>query len=76
MKEQRVIGFCVLDQPMHGPNDVDLGGLRHGVLLIVCEDDHVFSSIAEVAIEVRRHVLHIVNATSQLPPLTKVIDAD
>ena len=76
MKEQRIVGLRVLDQPVHSSDDVALGGLRHGVLLVVCEDNHVFPSVAKVVVEVRRHVLHIVNATSQLPSLAKVIDAN
>ena len=61
---------------MHGPYNVDLGWLRHGVLLIVRKDDHVFPSVTKVTIEICRHVLHIVDASSQLASLAKVVDAN
>ena len=76
VKEERVIGIRVFDQPMHSSNNVYLGRLRHGILLIVCEDDHVFPSIAKVAIEIRGHVLYVIDATPQLPSLAKVVDAN
>lgn len=61
---------------MHGPKDICLRRLAHGVLLVVGQNDHVFPGVAEVLVQVRGHVPHIVYATAQLPLLTKVIDPD
>lgn len=61
---------------MHRSKYVLLCRLAHGILLIIGQDDHVLTRIAEIAIEVGRHVLHIVDASSQLPPLTEVIDTN
>ena len=59
---------------MHGAQDVRLGGLRHGVLLVIGQDDHVFSCVAKVLVQVCAHVLDVVDASAQLPPLAKVVD--
>lgn len=61
---------------MHRSQYVLLCRLAHGILLIIRQDDHVFSRIAEVTVEVGRHVLHVVDASSQLSPLPEVIDAN
>ena len=64
VEEEGVVGAGVLDEPVHGAQDVGLGGLGHGVLLVVGQDDHVFASVAEVLVEVGGHVLDVVNAAS------------
>jgi hypothetical protein len=51
-------------------------GLAHGVLLVVCKDHHVVSLVAEVLVQERRHVLHVVDTAAQLPPLPKVVYAN
>ena len=61
---------------MHCSQYILLCRLAHRILLIIGQDDHVLSRIAEIAIEVGRHVLHIVDASSQLSSLPEVIDAD
>lgn len=76
MEEERVVWLCILDQPMHRAQDVCLGRLAHGILLIIGQDDHVLPRVAEVAIEVCRHILDVIDTASELPPLTKVVDAD
>jgi len=76
MEEQRIVSLGVLDQPMHCSQNVGLRRLAHGILLIVGQDNHVFSRVAEIAIEVCRHILDVVDAPSKLPPLAEVIDAD
>lgn len=76
VEEERVVGPGVLDEPVHGAQDVLLGGLGHGVLLIVCENNHVFAAVAKVLREVRCHVAHVVDAAAQLAALAKVVDAD
>lgn len=76
MEEERVIRLRTLHQPMHCSEDVRLGRLAHGVLLIVREDHHVLSGITEVLIEIGRHVLDIVNAAAQLSFLIEIVDAN
>lgn len=76
MEEERVIGPSIFDKPMHSPDDIGFGRLGHGVLLVVGQEDHVFPRIVEVAVEVCRHVLDIINAASKLTLLPKIIDAD
>lgn len=76
MEEQGVVGPGVLDQPVHGAQDVLLGGLTHGVLLIVRQDDHVLPLVAEMLDEVGRHVPYVVDAAAELAALAKVVDAD
>lgn len=61
---------------MHCPQDILLCRLAHRILLIIGQDNHVLSRIAKIAIEVGRHVLHVVDASPQLSSLPKVVDAD
>jgi len=44
--------------------------------LVICQDNHVFPLIVEVVVQVRRHVLDVVDASSQLSSLPKVVDTD
>ena len=66
----------ILDQPVHRSENVCLGWLTHGVLLVVCERDHVLPLVAEELVEICAHVLDVVDATSQLPTLAKVVDTN
>lgn len=61
---------------MHGAQDVLLGRLAHGVLLVVGEQDHVLPLVAKVLDQVRGHVAHVIDAAPQLASLAKVVDAD
>ena len=76
MEEQRVVRLRIFDQPVHGAQDVRLGRLAHGVLLVVGQDDHVLARVAEVLVEVGAHVLDVVDAAAQLAALAEVVDAD
>lgn len=76
MEEQRVIGTRILDQPVHSPKNVCLGRLAHRVLLVIGQEDHVLASVAEVLVQVGRHVLHIVDTSAQLTFLSEVIDTN
>ena len=76
MEEKRVVRFRILDQPMHGTKDIRFCWLAHWVLLVISQDDHVFSRIAKVAVEVCRHVLDIVDTPSKLTPLTEIVDTN
>lgn len=49
---------------MHGANDVLFCWLTHGVLLVVGQDNHVFPSIAEIAIQIGRHIFYVVYTAS------------
>ena len=76
VEEEGVVGAGVFDEPVHGAEEVGFGGLGHGVLLVVGQDDHVFASVAEVLVEVGGHVLDVVDAAAQLAALAEVVDAD
>lgn len=75
MEEERVVWSRVLDQPVHGSQDILLGGLAHGVLLVVGEDDHVLSLVTELFHQVGRHVAHVIDAAVELTALAKVVYA-
>ena len=76
MEEQRVIGLSVLDQPVHGPKNVGLSRLAHGILLIISQKNHVLTGITKVLVQIGGHVLDIVDTSAQLALLTKVIDSN
>lgn len=59
---------------MHRPKNIRLGRLAHRVLLIISQDDHVLSSITEAVIQIGRQVLGIIDTTTQLTLLSKVVD--
>lgn len=76
VEEERVIGSGVLNKPVHGAQNVLLGGLTHGVLLVVCQGDHVLALVAESLHEVVGHVFYIVDTASELTLLSKVVDTN
>ena len=61
---------------MHSTQYILLGRLAHRILLIIRQEDHVLPCVSKVTIEVCRHVFDIINASSQLPFLTEVVDTD
>ena len=61
---------------MHRPKDIRFGRLAHRVLLVVCECHHILSFVPKEFIQVRAHVLDVVNAAAKLPSLAKVVDAN
>lgn len=61
---------------MHGPQNVPFFRKRHFVLLVVRQDHHIFPGVAEVLVQIGRHVLDVVDASSQLAFLAKVVDPD
>lgn len=75
VEEQRIILPRVFHQPVHGSEYVLLRRLAHRILLVVCQDDHVLSLVAEVSIQVGRHVLHIIDASTKLATLPEIVDA-
>ncbi len=76
MQEQGVVGLGALDEPLHGADDVGLGGLHDGVLRVVGQDDHVLALVVVVFAEEVGHVVDVVDAAAQLALLAKVVDAD
>lgn len=61
---------------MHRSQDIRFSRLTHGILLIVREDNHILSGVAEVLIQIGRHIPGIINAPAQLSLLSKVVDPD
>lgn len=76
MEEERVISSGILDQPVHGTQDISFCRLAHGVLLVVSEQNHVLSGVPVALAQVVGHVLDVVDAAAQLAPLVKVVDTD
>lgn len=76
MEEERVVWSRILDEPVHGTQNVLLGRLAHGILLIVRKDHHVLSLVAKMFGQVRRHIANIIDAPSQLATLPKIIDTN
>lgn len=76
VKEKGIVGSRIFHEPMHRSEDVRFGRLAHWILLIIGQDHHVFSRVAEIVIQVCGHVLDIVNTPTQGSALVEVIDAD
>lgn len=76
MEEERIIGLRILDQPVHGAEDIRLGRLAHGVLLVIGQDHHILAGVAEVLVQVGGHVLDVVDTSAQLTFLTEIVDSD
>ena len=76
MEEKRVVGLCILHQPVHCSKNVCLGGLAHRVLLVIGKQNHILAGVSEVLVEVGRHVLDVVDAPAQLSSLLKIVDTD
>lgn len=75
VEEERIVGPSVLYQPVHGSQDILLCRLAHRVLLVIREDHHVFALISKILYQVCRHVPNVVDASSELPALTEIVDA-
>lgn len=50
VNEERVVRLGILDQPVHGSNDIILGWNAHGILLVVGENDHILATITEALV--------------------------
>ena len=61
---------------MHCSNDIRFSGLAHRVLLVICQNHHVFPRITKIPIQICRHIFHVIDTTAQLTALAKVVDAD
>lgn len=75
VEKQRVVWFRILHQPVHRSQYVLLRWLTHWILLIVRQDDHIFSGVSKVLVQVSRHVLNVIDTSPQLSSLAKVVDA-
>lgn len=76
MEEKRIVRSSVFYQPVHSPQYILFRGLAHWILLVIREKHHIISLVAEVLIQKRGHVLHVIDAATQLPPLPEVVDAN
>lgn len=76
MEKERIIWLCVFHQPMHGSQDVGFCRLAHWVLLVVGQKHHILALIPKMLIQIARHVLHVVDTSSQLSALAEIVDAD
>ena len=76
MEEEGVVWPGVLDEPVHRPQNVLFRRLAQRILLVVREYHHVVPLVAEIFCKVCRHVPHVVDASSELAALTKVVDAN
>lgn len=76
MEEERIVWTSILDQPVHCSQNVGFCRLAHGVLLVVGKENHVLPLVVEVGIQVCAHVLYVVDATSELSALAKVVDTN
>lgn len=52
MEEERIIRLCILDQPVHSTKNVSLRRLAHRVLLVIGQENHVFTGVSEVLVQV------------------------
>ncbi len=64
------------NEPSHRAKHVLFCRLSHRVLFVVGKGDHILSPVPMVLDQIRRHVTDIVDTSSQLSTLTKVVDAN
>ena len=76
VEEQGIVRLGIFDKPMHGTENVLFGGLAHRVLLVVGQNNHIFSRVAKIAVQVSGHILDIVNAAAELAFLVEVVYAN
>lgn len=76
VEEKRIVGLRILHKPMHGTEDVCLGGLAHRVLLVIGKNDHVLSSVAKALVQISRQVPSIVDTSTQLAFLVEIVDTN
>jgi hypothetical protein len=76
VKEESVIGLGVLDKPAKSADDVFASGNHDRILLVISQDDHVLSLVAIALHQEGRDVVYVVDTSTQLALLTKVVDAD
>lgn len=75
VEKERVVSSRIFHQPVHSTEYIGLRRLTHWILLVVRKDHHIFSFVAKVSVEVRGHILDVVDASSKLTALAKIVDA-
>lgn len=68
--------MCFFDEPVHCLNNILFGRLAPWVLLIIRQNNHILTLILEPLMQESRHILDIIDTSSQLPTLTEVIDTN
>lgn len=76
MDKQGIVWLGAFHQPLHRPDDVGFRRLTHRIGLVISQDDHIFPAVSVVLVQENGHFRHIVDASSQLVCLAKVIDSD
>lgn len=76
VKEESIIGLSVRHKPTHSPNDVLSGRNHDWILLIIGQQNHVLSLVAIALYQESRNIVYVVDTSSQLAFLVKVVDAD
>ena len=76
MEEKRIVGSRVVNEPAHRSDDVVLGRVFSGVRLVVGQDYHIIPLVVVALVEESRHILSIVDTSSQLALLSKVVDSN
>jgi hypothetical protein len=76
VKEESVIRLSILHEPTHSADDVLSGRNHDWILLIISQQNHVLSLVAIALYQESGNVVYIVDTSSQLSFLVKVVDAD
>lgn len=76
MKEESIVGLGVLDQPAESADDVFASGNHDRILLVISQDDHVLSLVVVALHQEGRDVVYIVDTSTQLAFLAKIVDTD
>src|ERR1700732_2221813 len=64
MEKQIVIWLGSLDEPLHCSGDIGSCWMSHGILLVVCEDDHIVPCEIISVMHEFRHITDIVDTAS------------
>lgn len=73
MEQESIIWLSILYQPVHSTQDVLHRRLTRGVLMTVCEDDHILPPVSVDLVQEFKHVFHVVNASGQLSFAPEVV---
>jgi uncharacterized membrane protein len=76
MKEESIIGLGVLDKPAESANNVFAGRNHDRILLVIGQDDHVLPLVVIALHQEGRDVVYVVDTSTQLALLAKIVDAD
>lgn len=76
MKEKRIVGLRVFDEPEHGINHIFSCRALPRILTVVCKHHDIFSLIAPKANQEVPNMPGIIDTTSQFVSLSKIIDTN